>query len=332
MTAPPKLPPEQTWQQALQHAVRDLDELASLLRLPARELRALADAAPDFPLLVPRGFIARMRPGDLADPLLLQVLPQRREKQQATGFEADPLGELGFMDKSLMQKYPGRALLIASGACPVHCRYCFRREFPYQDQLASRSGWSPVLDALATRPDIEELLLSGGDPLSLSNRRLASLLEGLERLPSIQCLRIHTRFPVTIPERVDAELQRLLLNARLKIVVVIHSNHPNELDPKIEAVLQRLSAHTHLLLNQAVLLRGVNDDVDTLAALSRRLFECRVQPYYLHMLDRVNGTQHFETEHNEAKRLAAELRKRLPGYLVPRLVREVPGELSKTLI
>ena len=332
MTAPPKLRPEQTWQQALQHAVRDLDELASLLRLPARELRALADAAPDFPLLVPRGFIARMRPGDLADPLLLQVLPQRREKQQATGFEADPLGELGFMDNSLMQKYPGRALLIASGACPVHCRYCFRREFPYQDQLASRSGWSPVLDALAARPDIEELLLSGGDPLSLSNRRLASLLEGLERLPSIQCLRIHTRFPVTIPERVDAELQRLLLNTRLKIVVVIHSNHPNELDPKIEAVLQRLSAHTHLLLNQAVLLRGVNDDVDTLAALSRRLFECRVQPYYLHMLDRVNGTQHFETEHNEAKRLAAELRKRLPGYLVPRLVREVPGELSKTLI
>lgn len=325
-------PAESTWQQTLRDAVRDVDELAELLGLPVDALHAVADGASDFPLLVPRSLVARMRTGDLHDPLLLQILPQRVERVQAEGFVSDPLGELAVSDCGVLQKYPGRALLIASSACPVHCRYCFRREFPYQQQLASRDDWRVALEKLAAKRGLEEVLLSGGDPLSLSTRRLRTLFEALEQMPAIKRLRIHTRFPVTIPERIDAELEALLLATRLKIVVVIHCNHPNELDEGVARTLQRLRKHTALLLNQAVLLRGVNDDPETLAALSLRLFDCGVQPYYLHLLDRVSGTQHFEVPENEALAIVAGLRKRLPGYLMPQLIREIPGELSKTPI
>jgi EF-P beta-lysylation protein EpmB len=231
----------------------------------------------------------------------------------------------------VIEKYPGRALLIASGTCPVHCRYCFRREFPYREQLAARADWQPAIDALRARAGIKEVILSGGDPLSLSNRRLGELIAKLEGTP-IETLRIHTRYPVAVPERVDGGFLDLLGATRLKTVIVIHCNHANEIDDSVAAALRALRPRVGALLNQSVLLCGVNDNADALADLSERLFACGALPYYLHLLDRVAGAAHFEVGEREGLELIARLRARLPGYLVPRLVKEAPGELSKTLI
>ncbi|HEX5046691.1 MAG TPA: EF-P beta-lysylation protein EpmB [Gammaproteobacteria bacterium] len=317
------------WQAAVRDAVRDPAELAALLELPLAALGPRGGA--DFPLLVPRGFVARMRKRDPDDPLLRQVWPRADEDSAVPGFGADPVREQGLASGGLIRKYPGRALLIASGACPVHCRYCFRRSFPYQDQLAARADWDPAIAALRDAPGVREAILSGGDPLSLSNRRLSDLVAKLEDTP-VETVRVHTRFPVVVPERVDDGLLRLLERTRLKTVVVIHCNHANELDAPTAAALHALAAVTDALLNQSVLLKGVNDDVGTLAALSERLFECGVLPYYLHLLDPVAGAAHFDVDVVAGRRLLAALRTRLSGYLVPRLVRETPGELSKTPI
>jgi EF-P beta-lysylation protein EpmB len=318
-----------SWAAAVRDAVRDVAELERLLELPARTLDTLAASA--FPLLVPRGFVARMRKRDPRDPLLLQVLPRSLEAEAVPGFTADPVREQGLADGGVIEKYPGRALLIASGACPIHCRYCFRRAFPYAEQLAARDGWDSAIDALRARPGLREAILSGGDPLSLSNRRLGELVAKIEAT-SIRTLRIHTRFPVVVPERIDAGLLDLLGSTRLDTVVVVHCNHPNELDDGVARALRTLRPRVGALLNQAVLLRGVNDSVGTLARLSERLFECGVLPYYLHLLDAVAGAAHFDVDPDTGRELVAQLRATLPGYLVPRLVRETPGELSKTLI
>ena len=313
----------------MQNAVRDLAELARLLELPLAALDA--HASTDFPLLVPRGFVARMRKRDPRDPLLLQVLPRSAEADVVPGYTADPVREQHLATDGLIEKYPGRALLVASGACPVHCRYCFRRAFPYQEQLAARGGWEAALGALRERPGVREAILSGGDPLSLTNRKLGELVAKLEAT-SIDTLRIHTRFPVAVPERVDDGLLRLLASTRLNTVVVIHCNHANELDDEVADALRALGSSVGALLNQSVLLRGVNDDVDALAALSERLFACGVLPYYLHLLDPVAGAAHFDVDATSGRDFVAKLRRQLPGYLVPRLVKETPGELSKTLI
>ncbi len=318
-----------SWAAAVRDAVRDVAELERLLDLPAGALDALATA--DFPLLVPRGFVARMRKRDPQDPLLLQVLPRSLEAVAVPGFTADPVREQGLADGGVIEKYPGRALLIASGACPIHCRYCFRRAFPYAEQLAARGGWDVAVDALRARPGLREAILSGGDPLSLSNRRLAELVAKIEAT-SIRTLRIHTRFPIVVPERVDAGLLDLLGSTRLDTVVVVHCNHRNELDDGVARALRSLRPRVGALLNQSVLLRGVNDRVDELALLSERLFEAGVLPYYLHLLDPVAGAAHFDVDPDAGRELVARLRARLPGYLVPRLVRETPGELSKTLM
>jgi EF-P beta-lysylation protein EpmB len=320
------LPP---WQAALQNAVRDPSELARLLGLTPATLGPAA--ATGFPLLVPRGFVARMRKGDPHDPLLRQIWPHGEELMVAPGFTADPVREQGLAANGLIQKYRGRVLLIASGACPLHCRYCFRREFPYSAQLAARGDWEPALSELRKIDDVREAILSGGDPLSLSNRRLAELLARLADL-GLETVRIHTRFPIAIPERVDAGLLELLGATRLRTVVVVHTNHANELDDHVARALERLRAPLTALLNQSVLLRGVNDAAHTLAALSERLFACGVLPYYLHLLDPVSGAAHFDVAETAGRRLIEELRTRLPGYLVPRLVRETPGELSKTVV
>jgi EF-P beta-lysylation protein EpmB len=313
----------------VQDAVRDVTELAELLELPLHELDALRSSP--FPLLVPRGFVARMRKRDPSDPLLLQVLPRSAEQRAVPGFGADPVREQGLARRGLIEKYPGRVLLIASGACPIHCRYCFRRDFPYGEQLAARGDWDDAVERLRARPDAREAILSGGDPLSLSNRRLGELGAKLEST-SIETLRIHTRYPVIVPERVDEGLARLLKATRLNTVVVLHCNHANELDEAVAAALRALRPCVSALLNQSVLLRGVNDSADTLAALSTRLFACGALPYYLHLLDPVAGAAHFDVDAAEGLELVAQLRTRLPGYLVPRLVKETPGELSKTLI
>jgi L-lysine 2,3-aminomutase len=315
------------WQAAVRDAVRDPAELAALLELPAD----VPSGPLDFPLLVPRGFVARMRKRDRNDPLLLQVWPQAAESATVPGFGDDPVREQGLAAGGVIRKYPGRVLLIASGACPIHCRYCFRRSFPYQSQLAARGDWSAALDGLAALPDTQEAILSGGDPLTLSNRRLAELLARIAAT-AVRTVRIHTRFPVVVPERIDDELLALLAATPLRTVVVVHCNHANELDESVAAALRRLRRSVVTLLNQSVLLKGVNDDAAVLASLSERLFGCDVLPYYLHLLDPVAGAAHFDVDAETGRGLVAQLRARLPGYLVPRLVRETPGELSKTLI
>ncbi|HLF12087.1 MAG TPA: EF-P beta-lysylation protein EpmB [Gammaproteobacteria bacterium] len=321
-----KLP---SWQAAVRDAVRDPAELAKLLELPADVFDPIGER--DFPLLVPRGFIARMRKRDLADPLLKQILPRRIEHADVSGFSNDPLQERGIAAHGVLRKYPQRALLIASGACPVHCRYCFRRAFPYQEQLAARADWDEALDALARVDDVSEVILSGGDPLSLSNQRLGRLLAKLEAT-AVQTVRIHTRFPIVVPERVDEGLLAVLRETRLHTVVVVHCNHANELDERVEVALQALRAVVGFVLNQSVLLREVNDEIGALRDLSRRLFACGVLPYYLHLLDPIAGAAHFNVDEERGRVLIAALRALLPGYLVPRLVKETPGELSKTLI
>ena len=326
--APASLPLP-SWQAALRDAVRDLGELARLLELTPAALGPAA--ATDFPLLVPRGFVARMRKRDPHDPLLRQVWPHADESAPAPGFTADPVREHGLAANGLIRKYAGRVLLIASGACPLHCRYCFRREFPYSAQLAARGDWGPAIAELRKAENAREAILSGGDPLSLSNRRLAELLARLADT-AVDTVRIHTRFPVAIPERVDDGFLDLLGATRLRTVVVVHTNHANELDDHVARALARLRTPLKALLNQSVLLRGVNDDADTLAALSERLFACGVLPYYLHLLDPVAGAAHFDVAAGLGTRLVGELRARLPGYLVPRLVRETPGQLSKTVV
>jgi EF-P beta-lysylation protein EpmB len=272
-----------------------------------------------------------MRKRDPNDPLLLQVLPRSAELEAVPGFGPDPVREQALAVRGSIEKYPGRVLLIASGACPIHCRYCFRREFPYGEQLAARGGWDEAVDGLRARSDVREAILSGGDPLSLSNRRLGELVAKLEST-SIETLRIHTRYPVVVPERVDDGLTRLLSETRLDIVVVLHCNHANELDETVAAALRALRPHVGALLSQSVLLRGVNDSADALETLSTRLFACGALPYYLHLLDPVAGAAHFDVDAQTGRDLVAQLRSRLPGYLVPRLVKEIPGELSKTLI
>ena len=324
--------PEPDWRALLRDAVRDPEELARLLDLPVGSLGA-SDAARDrFPLLVPRGFVARMRKGDLDDPLLRQVLPTALEAASVPGFGPDPVGEQALAHDGSLRKYPGRALLITTGACPVHCRYCFRREFPYAGQTAARANWEPAIAAIAAMPDVSEVILSGGDPLSLDNDRLGRLVAGIAALPAVKTLRLHTRFPVVLPERVDRGLVDLLAASRLETIVVVHANHPAEIDENVAAAASRLKPVTNALLNQSVLLAGVNDDVETLRALSERLLGCGILPYYLHLLDRVAGAAHFEVAEADAIVLINALRQRLPGYLVPKLVRERAGELSKTTV
>jgi EF-P beta-lysylation protein EpmB len=321
------------WQQLLADAVTDPTELCSLLDLdPALVLPAIA-AAKDFALRVPRSYVARMRRGDPTDPLLLQVLPLAAELVEAEGFVTDPVGD---MDRraapGLLHKYHGRALLVATGACAVHCRYCFRRHFPYGEESALQQGWRPAVERLRADDSINEVILSGGDPWSLSDRRLKQLTDELQTLPHIRRLRVHTRYPVVLPERIDSGLLDWLSGVRLQKVVVIHANHAQEIDDSVRGACRQLAAAGVTLLNQSVLLKGVNDDVAALAELSEALFETQVLPYYLHVLDKVAGAAHFDLTQARAVQLHQELTARLPGYLVPKLVREVAGAPAKTAV
>jgi EF-P beta-lysylation protein EpmB len=318
------------WQNLWREAIRDPRELLSLLGLEAEAARISSAAAAQFPLRVPRGFAARMRHGDPDDPLLRQVLPVVEEDRIVPGFGFDAVGDGAARGATgVIHKYEGRALLIATGSCAIHCRYCFRRHFPYAQETAAADRWRSSLDYLRTDPSISEVLLSGGDPLSLATGRLAELTDGLARIPHVRRLRLHTRLPVVLPERVDDPLLDWLGRLPWPVAVVVHANHPREIDDSVLEAFAQLRRHGATLLNQAVLLRGVNDDAETLAGLSERLFEAGVLPYYLHQLDRVAGTAHFEVEDARALSLLAGLQARLPGYLVPRLVREVPGDAGK---
>ncbi len=318
------------WQTELADAVRDPAELLRMLELDPALLAAARAAGRRFPLRVPRAFIARMRKGDPADPLLRQVLPLAAELESPGGFSHDPVGDLASRAApGVLHKYHGRVLLITTGACGVHCRYCFRRHFPYADESARQADWHAALEYLRTNASVHEVILSGGDPLSLNDRTLAHLASALEQIPHITRLRIHTRQPIVLPSRVNSALLAWLKKCHLQKIVVLHVNHAHELDAAVIAALSRLRAVGLTLLNQSVLLRGVNDSVAELAALSEALFAAGVMPYYLNLLDRVQGAAHFEVSEEQACILIQGLRARLPGYLVPRLVREIPGAASK---
>ncbi|MDG4595085.1 MAG: EF-P beta-lysylation protein EpmB [Candidatus Contendobacter sp.] len=319
------------WQRELAQAITDPAELLGELELEPALLPAARAAAARFPLRVPRGFVRRMVRGDPNDPLLRQILPLGMELETAPGFVADPVGDRAAQAASgVLHKYHGRVLLIVTGACAVHCRYCFRREYPYTEFQAGADDWRPALAYLAGDSNLREVILSGGDPLSLSDRRLSALLAALDRIPHLERLRIHSRQPIVLPERVDEGLLNALAGTRLRLVLVVHANHPREIDADVRAALARLAAAGVTLLNQSVLLRGVNDSVAVLAELSEALFAARVLPYYLHLLDPVRGAAHFDVNEIEASAIIKTLRRRLPGYLAPRLVREQPGQLAKT--
>jgi L-lysine 2,3-aminomutase len=318
------------WRRELAEAVTDPHELLSILGLE----HVLGDSIvskPSFRLRVPMAYVAKMQKGDVDDPLLRQMLPVLDEN--SCDGVADPVGDLAAMPvPGLLHKYHGRVLLLTTGACAVHCRYCFRRHFPYSDANPARSEWRQALAYIRDHSDIDEVILSGGDPLVLDNAKLGELLQQLERVPHLKWLRFHTRLPVVIPSRIDASLLQLFSHSRFRITMVIHANHANELTPIEADTLRALSDTGVTLLNQSVLLKGVNDDADTLTALSKSLYEVSVLPYYLHLLDPVRGAMHFEVSRNRATALLAQLQTRLPGFLVPRLVQEIPGADSKTAI
>jgi EF-P beta-lysylation protein EpmB len=317
------------WRQLWRESVTDPVELLDLLGLSELVTQLPPDDA-GFALRVPRGFVARMRHGDRHDPLLLQVLPQLAELEQVPGFVSDAVGDIhARVAQGVLHKYHGRALLIASGSCAINCRYCFRRHFPYGEEIAAAGQWRHALAHLREDPSIRELILSGGDPLALTTAKLAELSGGLAELPQVIRLRIHTRLPVVLPERIDTAFIEWLSALPLQKVVVLHINHANELDAGVDAACARLRAAGVTLLNQAVLLRGVNDSAQQLEALSERLFAAGVVPYYLYQLDRVQGAAHFEVDDARALTLVEQLRQRLPGYLVPKLVREVSGDAAK---
>ena len=318
------------WQQGWREAVRDPQELLSLLGLETLAAQVSVQANAQFPLRVPRGFVARMRHGDAQDPLLRQVLPLDEEMRVVPGFSLDAVGdEAARTGTGLLHKYQGRALLVATGSCAVNCRYCFRRHFPYAGETAAREGWAGAVAAIAADPSIEEVIVSGGDPLSLATPKLAELSAQLATIGHLKRLRIHSRLPIVLPERVDAELLQWLAGLPWPVAFVVHANHANEFDASVDAAMAALRGAGVHLLNQAVLLRGVNDSVDALAALCERGFAAGVLPYYLHQLDRVQGVAHFEVADARAIALHEALRARLSGYLVPRLVREIPGDTGK---
>ena len=327
--SPTQLQPE-VWQKELAQAVSDPAELLKILELPPDLLESVRRAARSFPLRVTHHYLSLIRHADPADPLLRQILPLDAENHFVKGFTTDPVGDhAAALGAGILHKYAGRALLITTGACAIHCRYCFRRHYPYGQDNAVRH-WDSMLQTLRTRPQINEVILSGGDPLSLSDQRLAQLVLDLEQIQHLKRLRIHTRLPLVLPSRITSNLLKTLSDSPLHCSIVLHCNHPNELAEQLRIPLNRLRQGSITLLNQAVLLRGVNDSLDIQVSLSERLFEFGVLPYYLHLLDPVAGAAHFAVPDELPAQIALGLENALPGYLVPKIVREIPGTASKT--
>ncbi len=324
--------PDPDWQVQLRGVITSAEQLLSLLELQPQDVGFSAAACADFSLKVPVAFARRMQVGNPRDPLLLQVLARAEEMVETAGYSRDPVGETGAANpgRGIIHKYRGRVLLLVTGACAVNCRYCFRRHFPYADNQNSRSEWRDALAYIAADTSIEEVILSGGDPLLANDRYLAELVAQLAAIGHVRRLRIHTRLPVVIPDRVTGGLIDAICHPQLQTVVVIHCNHANELDSAVDEALARLASGGITLLNQAVLLADVNDSEAALCHLSERLFSAGVLPYYLHLLDRVQGAAHFDVPEARGGQLISAISARLPGYLVPRLVREVAGAPAKT--
>ncbi|MCG8707655.1 EF-P beta-lysylation protein EpmB [Brenneria sp. 4F2] len=325
------IPSREDWLQQLADVITDPDELLRLLALDHHaELRQGYDARRLFPLRVPRAFAARMQKGNAQDPLLLQVLTAREEFIAAPGFTHDPLDEQHSVVPGLLHKYQNRALLLVKGACAVNCRYCFRRHFPYQENQGNKANWRQALDYIRQHHELDEIIFSGGDPLMAKDHELDWLITELEKIPHLKRLRIHSRLPVVIPARITETLCRRLSQTSLQVLLVTHINHAQEIDADLTQSMVHLRRAGVTLLNQSVLLRGVNDNADTLADLSHALFDAGILPYYLHVLDKVQGAAHFLIDDDEARTLVRALLTRVSGYLVPRLAREIGGEASKT--
>jgi EF-P beta-lysylation protein EpmB len=322
-----------TWRDELRLAVREPAELLVALDLPAELADSARQAAGSFPLFAPWPYIGRMKKGDPADPLLRQVLPLADELVEQPGYSIDPVGDTAArLAAGLLQKYSSRTLLVTTGACAIHCRYCFRRHFPYSESPKAPDAWQPAIDRIVADESIDEVILSGGDGLTLVDGHLRELARRLAAIPHVRRLRVHTRLPIVIPQRVTSDLLDWLRGTRLAPIMVVHANHPQEIDEEVAAALTRLIEAGIPVLNQAVLLRGVNDNASALIELSRRLVDLRVMPYYLHQLDRTVGTAHFEVPISRGLELIAQMRRSLPGYAVPRYVQEVAGESHKRVL
>ncbi|OUD14185.1 EF-P beta-lysylation protein EpmB [Thioflexithrix psekupsensis] len=326
-----------SWQQALATAITDPNVLWQLLQLPADQLPAAERAVATFRLKVTHSYCARMKRGDWHDPLLRQVLPLGEELAQVDGYHADPLAEQSFhsimpQSTGILQKYAKRVLLISTGTCAVHCRYCFRRHFPYHQAQLNAPLWENALTILRDNTQIEEVILSGGDPLILSDNKLRQWMEQLAHIPHLKRVRFHTRLPIVLPLRINAALLDWISQTRLTVIMVIHANHANEFNSEVYEKLADLRMAKVQLLNQAVLLRGVNDQLQAQVELSEALIAGGVLPYYLHLLDKVSGAAHFDVPKAQALQLHRQLQSQLSGYLVPKLVEEIPGQPAKTWV
>lgn len=321
---------QSTWQKEFASSFTNTRSLMEYLNIQFHPEQQLAAQA--FSLRVPLSFAKRMKKGDINDPLLLQVMPQGKELETHFGFSTDPLEEQETAIPGLLHKYKSRVLLILKTSCAVNCRYCFRRHFPYQDNQINHKNREQIIDYLRQHPEVNEIILSGGDPLMAKDTHLAKLISQLKTVDTIKTLRIHTRLPVVLPSRITSQLVETLKESKLRVVFVLHINHPNEINKELSDAIQQLKRANVTLLNQAVLLKQVNDNVGTLSQLSEKLFDTGVLPYYLFLLDKVAGAAHFDIAEQEAVDIYRALQKELPGYLVPKLAREIGGRASKTLI
>ena len=321
-----------SWKKILQEATSDPHDLLNKLNIKDPSLIS-KQANKNFSLRVPPGFVSKINQNDPEDPLLRQILPSVEEENDCAGYIEDPLNEVNRqVSPGLLHKYHGRVLLVLTGSCAIHCRYCFRRHFPYSDSNPSGANLNKAIEYLQNETSVTEVILSGGDPLSVSDDRLSDLVSRLAEIPHLKRLRIHTRFPVVVPERINDECLEWLTKTRLQPAIVLHVNHANELDKSVEQTILKLRNHNIPLFNQSVLLKGVNDSVHALVELSETLFAYGVMPYYLHLLDPVAGASHFEVDEASAKLLMNEVQKQLPGYLVPKLVKEDPALSHKTIL
>lgn len=324
---------EQAWRQQFAQSIRTPQALLESLQFDQQQIHSMLADEQGFSTLVPSSYVQRMLANNPLDPLLLQVLAQRAEADIHPDFNHDPLAEANFNPApGVVHKYQGRALLIAAGHCAINCRYCFRRHYPYDEQQRSRAQWQQSLAVLAQDAELEEIILSGGDPLALTNNALFALIDEIEQLPQVKRLRIHSRLPIVLPARITSALCQRLAQSRLQVVLVVHCNHAQEINEEVREACHKLKHAGITLLNQTVLLKGINADVETQCELQQALFSAGVLPYYLHLPDHVAGTQHFFVDKEEGLELHRTMQERLPGYLVPRLVKEEPGKKHKTLI
>lgn len=319
-----------SWQKELANVITDPKILLEMVDISPEKYQQHFAARKLFPVRVPRPLIARIKKGDINDPVLAQVMPKDAEFLRTNGYSEDPLEEHDTAAPGLLHKYKNRVLMVVKSGCAVNCRYCFRRHFPYEDNSPNKIRWQQALTYISDNNEINEVIFSGGDPLMASDEHLNWLVKEIEKIPHVKRLRIHTRLPIVIPQRITPALVRLLDHTRLKVAIVFHINHANEISKDVDEAIEPLRTARIPLFNQSVLLKNVNNNAKILATLSETLFDIGIQPYYLHLFDKVQGVAHFDIDEEEVKLIATELMASLPGFLMPKLVREIAGEANKT--